>query len=269
MRPVQMSRATGQQPGRLLARRLRHRLPLRSFRRVVLRCSLHKRTRPAALARGLNEPGVFFAAACRRAALVHTRQTGRQYDDDEARPHVSRIAEACNGSSAREFRLHLAAEPGLFQTRCARRDRRKAGFSDLQSDRPHRDDAQQGGRVSPFRLERLFVGLVAARRARLPRAPLSHHPRYPVVPDLHRRHEAGSDQGEDSQDHRAGGNLQEDRLLAAAHDPLRAGRHLRQHARRRRQGWHRWTARRLHHGLRDVRGPRTVGDRSRSANTAL
>ena len=52
-------------------------------------------------------------------------------------------------------------------------------------------------------------------------------------------------------------------------DPLRAGRHLRQHARRRRQGRHRWTARRLHHGLRDIRGPRTVGDRSRSADTAL
>ena len=41
-------------------------------------------------------------------------------------------------------------------------------------------------------------------------------------------------QARDSQDHRARGNLPQDRLFAAAHGPLRAGRHLRQHARRRR-----------------------------------
>jgi selenium-binding protein 1 len=34
--------------------------------------------------------------------------------------------------------------------------------------------------------------------------------------------------------------------------PLRSGRHLRQHARRRRQGWYRWATWRVHHGLRDV-----------------
>ena len=54
-------------------------------------------------------------------------------------------------------------------------------------------------------------------RPRLPRTPLSHHPRHAVVPHLHRRYQAGSDQGEDPQDHRARGNLQEDRILAAAH----------------------------------------------------
>ena len=54
-----------------------------------------------------------------------------------------------------------------------------------------------------------------------------------------------------------------------AHRSLRAGRHLRLDARRRRQERHRWTTRRIHHGLRDVRGARTVGARSRPANTAL
>jgi hypothetical protein len=71
-------------------------------------------------------------------------QTGRQYDDDEARPHVSCIAEACNGSSDREFRLHFAAKPGFLKTRRAGSNRRKAWLSDFQSNRSHRDDAQQG-----------------------------------------------------------------------------------------------------------------------------
>ncbi len=130
-------------------------------------------------------------------------------------------------------------------------------------------DALQGRRVPPFRLERLLLGLVAARRPRLPRAALPDHPGYPVLADLCRRHQAGSHPGEDPQDHRARGALQEDRLLAAAHRPLRAGRHLRQHARRRRQGRHRRAARHLHHGLRDVRHPRPLGDRSRPAEAAL
>ena len=105
--------------------------------------------------------------SCRRMPLSRvactSRQTGRQYDDDSARPHVSRFAEACHGSSAGEFRLHLAAQPGLFKTGRACGHRRQSGFPDLQSGRPHRDDAQQGRRISPFRMERLLVVAVAAR----------------------------------------------------------------------------------------------------------
>ena len=62
---------------------------------------------------------------------------------------------------------------------------------------------------------------------------------------------------------------QENGLLAASHSPLRTGRYLRQHARRRRQGWHGRPARRLHHGLRDVRHSRPLGDRSRPAKAAI
>jgi selenium-binding protein 1 len=49
--------------------------------------------------------------------------------------------------------------------------------------------------------------------------------------------------------HRARGGLQEDRLLAASYGPLRSGRRLCQHSRRRRQRWHRRAAWHLHHGL--------------------
>ena len=52
-----------------------------------------------------------------------------------------------------------------------------------------------------------------------------------------------------------------------AHGPLRPGRHLRQHARRRRAGRHRRAARHLHHGLRDLRGARALGDRPRRRRT--
>ena len=55
----------------------------------------------------------------------------------------------------------LALEVGQSQGAVAR-------LSDLQSGRPHGDDAQQGGRVSPLRLERLFVCVIAAHRARVP-----------------------------------------------------------------------------------------------------
>ena len=47
-----------------------------------------------------------------------------------------------------------------------------------------------------------------------------------------------------------------------------AGRHLRQHARRRWQGWYRRAARHLHHGLPDLRGAREMGDRPCSADAA-
>ena len=118
-------------------------------------------------------------------------------------------------------------------------------------------------------MERLFVLAVAADRPRLPRTPLPDHPRAALLAHLHRGHQAASDRGQDPQDHRARGGLPEDRLLAAAHGTLRPRRDLRQHARRRRQGRHRRPAGHLHHGLRDLRGPRPLGDRPRAADAAL
>ena len=46
------------------------------------------------------------------------------------------------------------------------------------------------GRVSPLRLERLLVCVIAAHRPRVPRAPLPHNPGHPVLADLCRGYEA-------------------------------------------------------------------------------
>jgi selenium-binding protein 1 len=54
--------------------------------------------------------------------------------------------------------------------------------------------------------------------------------------------------------------IEPEEVLAAPHGPLRPGRHLHQYARRRWQGWHQWPPWRVHHGLRDVRHPRPLGD---------
>src|SRR5258708_35221017 len=108
----------------------------------------------------LNEPGY----SCCRIPPSHVRamtQTGRQYHDDEARSHLSRIAEACDGSSAGDLCLYFAAQPRLLEARRARSDRRKARLADLQSGRPPGDDAQQGGRDSPLLLEALLAGFTA------------------------------------------------------------------------------------------------------------
>ncbi len=66
--------------------------------------------------------------------------------------------------------------------------------------------------------------------------PLTGHAfhRAPLLAYLHCGYEARSHPGKNPQDHRARGGVQEDRLLAAPHGPLRSGRRLRQHARRRR-----------------------------------
>ena len=128
-----------------------------------------------------------------------------------------------------------------------------------------RRPAQQGRRVPPFRLERLLVGTVAAHRPRVPGAALPDHPgasaprafiswiRSPIPP---RRRSSRSSSPRRS--------CNKTGYSRPPHGPLRSGRHLRQHARRRRQGWHRWAAWRLHHGLRDVRHPRPLGDRPRT-----
>ena len=140
----------------------------------------------------------------------------------------------------------------------------------LRQGRPHGDHAQQGRRVSPFRLERLLLGAVADDRPRVPGAPLPDHSGHPLVAHLRRSTRRTG---------RPGAKIHkiiepeevfaQDRLFAAAHHPLRAGGHLRLHARRRRQGRHRRAARHLHHGLRDLRRDRPLRDRPRRAGQAL
>ena len=62
----------------------------------------------------------------------------------------------------------------------------------LWQDRPHGDDAEQGRRVSSLRLERLFVGAVAAVRSCVSGTPVPDHPRHSVLAHLRDRHQAGS-----------------------------------------------------------------------------
>src|SRR5579863_1545241 len=96
-----------------------------------------------------------------------TKANREAFDDNEARSHFSCIAQACDGSSRRKLRLYAAAQSGFLKTGCARRRRRQSVLAELQPDRPHRDDAEQGRRISSFRLERVLVGAVAAGRPRL------------------------------------------------------------------------------------------------------
>ena len=98
------------------------------------------------------------------------------------------------------------------------------------ADRPRDADAERRRRAPPLRLEPLQLGLPRARplapdRARLP---LLAHPRR----QRRRRPAPAADREGD----RAGGARREDRLHAAAHRPLHAGRQRRHlHARRRRR----------------------------------
>src|SRR5205814_6659876 len=108
----------------------------------------------------------------------------------------------------------------------------------------------KGVRVPSFWLERLLIRVITTHRPCISRTALPDHPRDPVLAHLYHRYEAGSDQSEDSQDHRTRAIVQKDWLLAAPYGPLRAGRHLRKYAWRRRQRWHHRSPRYLHHGLR-------------------
>ena len=110
-------------------------------------------------------------------------------------------------------------------------------------------------------------------------SPISGHPflerRYLIIPGIRSSRiyvvdtKPDPTQADDRQDHRARRGVAQDRLFAPAHRALRARGHLRQHARRRRQGRHPGPAGRLHHGLRDLRHPRPLGDRPRPAEAAL
>ena len=110
-------------------------------------------------------------------------------------------------------------------------------------------------------------------------SPMSGHAflkrRYLIIPGIRSSRiyvvdtQARSDPADDSQDHRARRGVPQDRLFAPAHGALRAGRALHQHARRWGQGWNGRAAGRLPHGLRDLRGARPMGDRSRAAEPAL
>ena len=78
---------------------------------LVVYCDT-KRTRPAALATGTQTSRLYPLLLLPLSCLCIFTRTGRQYDDDPARPDVSRIAEACHGSSGRRtFAYTLLLSP--------------------------------------------------------------------------------------------------------------------------------------------------------------
>ena len=145
----------------------------------------------------------------------------------------------------------------------------KPGSPDLQPGRPHGDDASQGRRVPPFRLERLLVGPVAAHRPRLPRAALPDHSGHPLVAHLCGGHEAASDASEDPS-RSSSPRRYSKRPATRGPTPSIAGRKGYTSARSAAAArTARRDPRRLHHGLRNLRGSRPLGDRPRTAEAAL
>src|SRR5262245_30699815 len=138
-----------------------------------------------------------------KAARRPLHPKGGKANEHATRSDISRIAEVGDGSAARELRVYVAAQPGFLKTRRACGDRREDRLADLQQGSPHGDDAKQGRRVPSFRLECVFLILVAAHWSCVPRATIPDHPRAPFLADIHRGHQARSYQGHDSQDHRA------------------------------------------------------------------
>ena len=159
----------------------------------------------------------------------------------------------------------LCCSARFFKTRCAHGNRCKAWFSDIQSS----GSQQQGRRVSPFRVERLFVGFVAAGWARFP--------------------------GKALPSHLSGIRSSHIYIVDTKPDPTKAKIHkiIEPEEIFRKTGYSRPHTvhcgpegiyvstlggggkdgtddrRCIHHGLRDVRSPRALGDRSWSPNPAL
>ena len=113
---------------------------------------------------------------------------GGDHHEPASGPDVPRNPETRHGGPGGDARFHPHAQPRRIAPRRPRRRRCRSDLEDLRADRAPGDHAQHGRRVSPFRLERLFVLAQPALGPRLSRTALSHHPRHPLQPHLrHRR----------------------------------------------------------------------------------
>ena len=128
-------------------------------------------------------------------------------------------------------------------------------------DRPRAADAERGRRAPPLRLEPLLVGVPRPRPLAPDRSWL------PLLAVPHRERRGRSPPAADREGDRAGGGGREDRLHAAAHRPLHAGRqHRRLDARRRR----RQRRRRLRRPrCADLRAQGPLGERRRGSAAQL
>ena len=103
------------------------------------------------------------------------------------RSDIPSIRQTRHGSAGRDPGLHAHAKPRRLAAGRSRGGRCRPELQHLRPDRPHGHDAEQGRRVSPFRLERLLVVALAADGPRLPRAALPDHPGHPLLAHLRDR----------------------------------------------------------------------------------
>ena len=160
----------------------------------------------------------------------------------------------------------VAFDPSRAPAGRADRGRHRSGLADLRPDRRPGRDAEHRRRAASLRLERLQLLPVPERAAPACRAALSRGAGPALLAHPHPRHQARPEEPQDRAGDRGRGDREQGRLQPAAHDPLRAGRHLRQRARQRRgQG----PGRRVPDGPRELRRARPLGDRPRAAGAGL
>jgi delta1-piperideine-2-carboxylate reductase len=109
------------------------------------------------------------------AVIFDMATASKAHGETETRSDISRDTEACHGGAGGDAGLHADAEPRRLAARRACRGRCRPEIQDTMARSSPGHHAQQGRRVSPFRLERLFLGAVAAHRACLSGAALPDH----------------------------------------------------------------------------------------------
>ena len=134
----------------------------------------------------------------------------------------------------RDARLRRHAQHGHERRQRARRTDRHRPRGRLEHLRPDRRPprhAQRRRRVAPLRVERLLLGAVPLGPASPRGAPLPARAGPALLPHPRRRRQGRPEGAEADQGHRGRRDREQDRLLAPAHDPLRARRDLRLRAR--------------------------------------
>ena len=159
------------------------------------------------------------------------------------------------------LRRRDAGGHGRRRARLPRGRRHEPRLGDVRDDRARDADAVRRRRAPPLRLEPLLVRLPRAR----PLAP--DRPRLPLLAGLRAQRRRRPAAAADREGDRARRARSRDRLHAAAHDALHAGRERRHLDARRRRGQCRRRLRR--HRREDVRGQGPLGERRRAAADEL
>ena len=188
----------------------------------------------------------------------HTFGDG-SFDVRDDRSHVLPLARRRDRGAAGEPRLRRSLRPGRRATRRDGRGRLRPRLVQLRRRGRMGGASDRRQRAPSLRLERLLQRALPRGPRGHARAPLPDRPRDPLVAHLRARHQARSPSAPGRANDRGRGACRQGRLLAPAHRPLRARRHLHVEPRRRRQ------RRRARRGRADrprhLRGHGRLGDR--------